>query len=179
MTPLIDLAELVLTRAGYSCWRSEGSAIPSLGFEDSSLLGFVFAFPDAKAIIEGWRRSEQIMIAKHAIEFRRAGEKAWNVYCAFLTRADANRAECRQLRVIEEDLEQTRKLTGTSQIDEAAVSQALLPILPISSKPQLGSFDADARLARRLDTLVPGISGLLLDDSIEPVRVVQHLSQSQ
>jgi hypothetical protein len=117
------------------------------------------------------------MIARYAHAFRRAGEKAWNIYCAFLTAADATSEECRLLRVVEEDLEQTRKLTGAAQADEESVVRALLPILPIMSRPQLGIFDAAERLATRLDALSPGISGLLLDDAIEPVQVLQHLSQ--
>jgi hypothetical protein len=177
MTDVISLAETVLARAGYICWRSEIGPIPALGFEDLSVMGFVFDFRDAAAINHGWREAEASMVARYAHAFRRAGEKAWNVYCAFLTAADATRDECRLLRVIEEDLEQTRKLTGTGQTDEESVLRALLPILPIMSRPQLGTFDAAERLARRLDALSPGISGLLLDDTVEPVQVLQHLSQ--
>lgn len=177
MTELLMSAEAVLTRAGYSCWRAEVGSIPALGFEDPSIIGFAFAFSDAKAIIDGWRDTEQRMISKYAHAFRRAGQKAWNVYCAFLTDADATKADCRRLRVIEEDLEQTRKLTGTGLKDESSIGRALLPVLPIASRPQLGTFDAEARLAKRLDALVPGISNLLLDQTIEPVQVLQHLSQ--
>jgi hypothetical protein len=116
------------------------------------------------------------MIKRHAHAFRRAGEKAWNVYCAFLTGTEATPAECRLLRSIEEDLEQTRKLTGTGLSDEPAVARALLPILPMNYSPQLGAFDAEARLKRRLDALVPGISNLLVNEAVEPVQVLQHLS---
>jgi hypothetical protein len=177
MTDVISIAETILARAGYICWRTEVGSNPALGFEDPSVMGFVFEFRDASAINHGWREAEASMIARYAHAFRRAGEKAWNVYCAFLTTAVATKDECRLLRVIEEDLEQTRKLTGTGQSDEESVMRALLPILPIMSRPQLGTFDATDRLARRLDTLSPGISGLLLDNAIEPVQVLQHLSQ--
>ena len=177
MSHAISSAEAVLARAGYSCWRTQLGSTPALGFEDPSVLGFVFAFPNAEAIIEDWRDTEQKMIDKYAHAFRRAGEKAWNVYCAFLTETEGTTSECRLLRVIEEDLEQTRKLTGTSQNDEVSVARTLLPILPIAFRPQLGTFDAEARLAKRLDALVPGISTLLLDEAVEPVQVMQHLSQ--
>jgi len=177
-TPLF-FADAVLSRAGYACWRAELDSVPALGFEDTSLVGFIFEYPSAAAIVDGWRAAEEGMIKRHSRDFRRAGEKAWNVYCAFLTASSATPAECRQLRTIEEDLEQTRKLMGTSQTDEAAVSQALLPILPMTYSPQLGTFDAEARLARRLDGLVPGISNLLLNDAIEPEQVLQHLSSQR
>jgi hypothetical protein len=177
MTVAITFAEAVLARAGFTCWQSQLGPMPTLGFEDASLMGFVFEFPTAQAIVDGWREAEQKMINQHAHAFRRAGDKAWNVYSVFLTTNEATKAECRQLRLIEEDLEQTRKLTGAGQASEVATAEALLPILPISTKPQLGTFDADARLARRLDALVPGISNLLLDDAVEAVQVLQHLSQ--
>ncbi len=177
MTGLIALAETQLARAGYACWRTEVGSTGALGFEDLSVMGFVFEFADAQAIINGWRETEAAMIARHAHAFRRAGEKAWNVYCAFLTEADGTKDECRTLRVIEEDLEQTRKLTGTGQVDGDAVGRSLLPILPIMSRPQLGNFAAEERLARRLDALSPGVSGLLLDKSVAPLQVLQHLSE--
>ena len=177
MSAVIALTEAQLMRAGYACWRAEIASTAALGFEDLSVMGFVFDFPDARAIIDGWRSTEAAMIARYAHAFRRAGEKAWNVYCVFLTEAEATKDERRLLRVIEEDLEQTRKLTGTSQTDEESVARALLPILPIMSRPQLGTFDAEERLARRLDALSPGVSDLLLDKSVTPIQVLQHLSE--
>lgn len=177
MTGLIELAEAQLIRGGYACWRTEIGSTAALGFEDLSVMGFVFDYPDAPAILRGWRETEAAMIARYAHAFRRAGEKAWNVYCAFLTEAEASKDECRALRVIEEDLEQTRKLTGTSQTDDDAIARSLVPILPIMSRPQLGNFDAEARLARRLDALSPGVSALLLDKGVAPLQVLQHLSE--
>jgi hypothetical protein len=108
-------------------------------------------------MVEGWRETEATMLARYAAQFRAAGDKAWNVYSVFITEARASEGERREVRWIEEDLERTRKITGTSVVTREEVVKALLPLLPIVAKPLLAPEDSRQRLLRRIEVIAPRV----------------------
>ncbi|TPK84436.1 hypothetical protein FJ936_17205 [Mesorhizobium sp. B2-4-13] len=175
MTDVLSMAQVVLENAGYQTWIVLNTQIRTVGFEDQATMGFVCSFDSAKTLIERWRDVEATILARHSIQFRAAGDKAWNVYTAFLTDAQASEEEKREVRWIEEDLERTRKLTATGvQLREDA-TRALLPLLPVLAKPLLPTEDARERLLRRADAIAPQVRDALLDDAVSAGEVAVRL----
>lgn len=175
MTDVLSMVQVVLQNAGYQTWIVINTQVPTVGFEDEATMGFVCTFDSARTLIEKWRDVEATILARHATQFRSAGDKAWNVYIAFLTDAHASEEEKRVVRWIEEDLERTRKLTATGvQLREDA-TRALLPLLPILAKPLLATEDARDRLLRRADAIAPQVRDALLEDSVSAGEVAARL----
>jgi hypothetical protein len=138
-------------------------------------MGFVSAFDSPRQMVDGWREVEATMLARYAPQFREAGDKAWNVYSVFVTEAGASEKERREVRWIEEDLERTRKITGTNVVTRDDVVKALLPLLPIVAKPLLAPEDSRQRLLRRIEVIAPRVRDVALDDSIYPKEVAALL----
>jgi hypothetical protein len=132
-----------------------------------------------KANNRRWRETEAILLARYAPQFRAAGEKAWNVYSVFVTKARASNEERREVRWIEEDLERTRKITATGVVVREDVVKALLPLLPIIAKPVLASEDSTQRLLRRIEVISPQVRDVALDASISPAEVAARLRSDQ
>ena len=174
---VIEAASRVLASARFDTWPIENLPFPCLGMESVGLLGFVFAFPDVQSLLENWRATEDAAIRRHAPSFKLAGDKAWNVYSVFATADKAEPIARRKLQTIEEDLSQTRKLTGDGVRDDKAMKAALLPLLPIIERPLLSNFDPQERLASRLDGIVAGVSSVMLNEDADATKIMQFLRQ--
>ncbi len=175
MTDVLEVAGEVLSEASYQTWAMSLGSRSGLGFEDANILGVAFEFDTVDGLVDGWRDVEEAMLARYGNSFRRAGEKAWNVYCVLLTAEAATEGQARAIRSLEEDLEQTRKLAGHSLTSREQVRSCLLPILPLVSKPELSAIDATKRLSVRLENLAPGISNLVLDENSTPQQILAQL----
>lgn len=175
MTDVLSMVQVVMQNAGYRTWIVVNTQIPTVGFEDEATMGFVCTFDNPRNLIKRWREMEAALLARHAIQFRSAGDKAWNVYTVFLTENHASEEEKREVRWIEEDLERTRKLTATGIQLRDDVTNAMLPLLPILSKPLLAPEDARERLLRRVDAIAPQVREIVLDDSVSAAEVAGRL----
>ncbi|MEQ1768481.1 MAG: hypothetical protein ABL879_01465 [Devosia sp.] len=175
MTDVLSSVQVVLQSAGYQTWDIPASKTPAVGFEDEAAMGFVCVFESPATLVKTWREAEAALLARFAAQFRLAGEKAWNVYFVLLTEARATDEQRREVRWIEEDLERTRKLTATGVMTREDVTTALLPLLPILSKPLLAPEDSAERLARRIAVIAPRVSNWALDASVSPAEVAARL----
>jgi hypothetical protein len=130
-------------------------------------------------MIDRWRETEAMLLARYAAQFRAAGDKAWNVYLVFVTEARGSIEERREVRWIEEDLERTRKITATGVVAREDVVKALLPLLPIMAKPVLAPEDSMQRLLRRIEVISPQVRDVALDTSVSPTEVAARLRSHQ
>lgn len=179
MTDVLSMVQIILENAGYETWVVVNTQFPTVGFEDETTMGFACTFDSARILLEKWRDVEATILARHAPQFRSAGDKAWNVYTAFLTAAPASAEEQREVRWIEENLERTRKLASTDiQLREDA-TRALLPLLPVMSKPLLVAEDARERLLRRAAAIAPQVQDALLEESVSASEVAARLRSLQ
>jgi hypothetical protein len=142
-------AEVVLRKAGYETWPWTGAAVPCVCFENEVVVGFVHAFTTGDALLEGWRKAQEIALARYALVLRIAGDKAWNVYSVFVAE-EPSATRQREIERIEEDLTQTRKIARVGVQTVAELTRVLLPLLPVISQPVIGPADYEARLQNRL-----------------------------
>jgi len=177
MTELRSRVQVVLQDAGYHTWLSSVNLETVIVFEDDSVMGFVCIFDDAASMLARWRDMETALLGAHASALRRGREKTWNVYCVFLSSAVADKAQTREIRWIEEDLERTRKLSACGLISRDHVLTALLPLLPIQYQPVLDSeeFDVSQRLRKRIADIAPGATSAVLDDAVSPAEIARML----
>ena len=97
-----------------------------------------FAFSmKTTTLLSGWRETETEFLRQHDERIRAAGDKAWNVYSVFLASAPADPAESREIRLIDEDLERTRKIAASGIIHREALVAAMLPLLRLQYQPAL------------------------------------------
>jgi hypothetical protein len=175
MTEVLSMVQVTMQNANYRTWDISAIKTPSVCFEDEASMGFVCAFDSPRQMIEKWRETESMLLARYAAQFRAAGDKAWNVYSVFVTEARASLEERREVRWIEEDLERTRKITATGVVAREDVVKTLLPLLPIMAKPVLAPEDSTQRLLRRIEVISPQIRDVALDASVSPAEVAARL----
>jgi hypothetical protein len=178
VTDVLSMVQVVMQNAGYRTWSVVNTQVPTVGFEDEATMGFVCTFDNPRSVIERWRETESALLVRHATQFRSAGDKAWNVYTVLLTEGSASEEEKREVRWIEEDLERTRKLTATGIQLRDDVTNAMLPLLPILSKPLLAPEDARDRLLRRVVVIAPQVRETVLDDTVSAAEVAGRLRSS-
>jgi hypothetical protein len=179
MTEVLSTVHVVMQNANYRTWEIGDSKNPTIAFEDEATMGFVCAFETPRQMIENWRETEAMLLARFAAQFRAAGDKAWNVYSVLVTEARASDKERREVRWIEEDLERTRKITATGVVARDEVVKALLSLLPIMAKPLLSPEDSTERLLRRIEVISPRVRDVALDDSVGPEEVVARLRSAR
>lgn len=179
MTDVLNWVQVVMQNARYKTWNLASASAPTVAFEDESTMGFVVVFDDAVSLLKRWMETERSLLARHAPQFHSAGEKSWNVYSVFLARERASEEQKRQVRWIEENLEQTRKLTATGVSLREDVTNALLPLLPIISKPLLNPEDGRERLVRRVEVIAPMVRDIFLDDDVSAEEVALRLRSYQ
>ncbi len=177
MTDLVSNIHIVLQDARYETWDASAGSVPTVAFEDDMVMGFVCVFDTAEALVTQWPAVEAALLSRHAPRLRGAGDKAWNVYCAFVTAARAHDNSRREIRWIEENLERTRKITAAGLLTRDDVTTALLPLLPIVSRPALAHEDPSERLQRRISAIAPGTEEFALDSSVAAKEVVRRLGE--
>jgi hypothetical protein len=178
MSDLTSNVHLVLRDGGYTTWNENISGPDVIGFEDEALLGFVCTFQTPQDLLRVWRDVETSLLNKHSARLREAGDKAWNVYSAFLTSGCPDDGEDRSIRWIEENLERTRKLAAANAVTRSDVENALLPLLPISSKPVLDAESTGERLTRRIQMIAPDVGEAALDERVGPIDVARRLASA-
>lgn len=152
---IFDATEGLLTRMGFTALRSSVKGREVLVFEDDSVIGFLFAYPDAQSLIANWRHDSEAAVSGHQLALRRAGQKAWNTYVVLLASGQAAYAEMAALAAIEEDLTGTRKIARSDVKDISDVEAALLPLLPLQSAPKLDAVDMVSEIRQRSTELPP------------------------
>jgi len=175
MIDVLATAQLMLRDAKFVTRQRFLAENSILGFEDESLMGFCLAFASASDLLMQWQERELEILKHFSSNFREAREKAWNVYCVFLCAAPGSADEVRQIRWIEENLEQTRKIAACGLNSREDVLQALLPLLPLQYQPQLLAEDASERLRARIEQLAPGASEIVLDDAASAVEAARQI----
>jgi hypothetical protein len=175
MTDLLSSLQIVLQEAGYKTWLTPADRLTAVCFEDESVIGVANIFEDVDTLLSGWRAIEASFLTRFAPRLREAKDKAWNVYSIFLTAAGADENQTRELRQLEENLEQTRKIAACGLNDRTELVTAILPILPLQYQPRLDNEDLTIRLQNRIATIAPAAAHAALDDKIPPAEVVPLL----
>lgn len=177
MSPVGSHVHAVLQEAGFTTWDTTHLRHEIVEFEDTALIGFTAIFATPEQLLAEWQAIETSFLAKHAQRLRLAGDKAWNVYCALLCTGRASDETRRATRWIEENLERSRKITACEVQTRDDVVNALLPLLPIVSKPILEAEDPSERLRRRITSIAPGAETAALDTAIPPEDVARMLAK--
>jgi len=155
----------------------EGSTV--VCFEDDVLMGFACTYATPRVLLAQWHSDELSLLRRYAPNFRTAGEKAWNVYVAFLTPALADKAETREVQWIEENLERTRKLASCGVATRADLIRALLPLLPLQHQPLIEPPDLTARLRVRIRSIAPDVEEAVLNSEVSAEDVVRLLTEAK
>jgi hypothetical protein len=161
----------VLQEGGYRTWLAPIDNRTSVCFEDEAVMGFAVLFDEPTGLLSGWRGAEAAFLQQNGGTIRMAGDKAWNVYSVFLVTATAASDDAREIRLIEEDLERTRKIAASGVDHREALVAALLPLLPLQQQPVLEREDVAERFRRRVLTIAPSVADTFLDENI-PARDV-------
>jgi hypothetical protein len=173
---LLNQSEIALRRAGYDTWPWSNGLVPVICFENDTVVGFVHVFADADDLHSRWLAAQATALDRHATALRRAGDKAWNVYSIFLTASSAPASIARAIERIEEDFTMTRKIARTGVVTAADVARALLPLLPIQSKPVLDTSNYGERLGVHLVDVQRRAVAAFLSEA-KPADIVQILAE--
>lgn len=173
----LETTEGLLTRMGFAATRSSVRGREVLIFEDDSVIGFVFSYPNAQSLIAGWGNDSEAAVSAHQLVLRRAGQKAWNTYVVLLASGEASYAEMAALAAIEEDLSGTRKIARSDIKDISDVVAALLPLLPLQSAPRLDAVDMVFEIRQRATELPPRAVDAFVSD-IEVSVVLQVIEET-
>jgi len=179
MIDILSVAQALLRESGYGTRLlpfGEGSL---LSFEDESILGFCCVFPDAELILGEWQRTETALLHQYGGRFRVAREKAWNIYCVFLSDAAADSVLTREVAWVEENQERTRKIAACSVSTREAVQRALLPLLRLQYSPALQVEGITERLLQRIEAIAPNAAKVALKEDVAPIEVVRLLGDIQ
>jgi len=170
-------AGLLLRESGYRVWPWQEHSLVALGFEDSDSIGFIFVLSTAPELVEKYEQLEKAVLSSYSLGLRAAGEKAWNIYTVFLTPERVDRDTERAILQIEEDLRLTRKIARAGIDDSQNLRAALLPLLPITSQPDLSDTKYTDRVKRRLSSVMPSTSVLAFIGDVSAADIVQMLSR--
>ncbi len=172
-------AEALLRDSGYSTHIWIGKTRNTLVFEDACVVGFLHIFDTATSLLEEWLPRERDILSVHALAFRAAGAKAWNVYTVLVTEELASEDVERSVSRIEENLKFTRKLARTGVRTTANLRNVLLPLLPVWSRPRVEAAHYAARLQTSLELkLKPNVVEAFLNDmkGDDLVRIIEDES---
>lgn len=172
MIDIQSMSQVILKDAGYDVRLASLQSGTIACFEDAAIIGFVATFTSAPELIKKWKAYETEILSRFAPNFRAAGDKAWNVYCCFLTDGVPNPTETREIGWIEENLELTRKLAAAGIGTREELTRALLPLLPIQYQPVLLETEITERLGKRIAEIAPAVALVALDDKVPAQDVV-------
>jgi hypothetical protein len=177
MTDLKPMLQAMLQDAGYHTWLVALDKYEVIAFEDDATMGFAIIFETGSELLKQWQNLETKFLMNFSPALKKAGEKTWNVYSVFLCLDGAIEDEARAIRWIEEDLQRTRKITGTVPNGRTDLVTALLPLLPIQYQPRLDAvdFDLKLRLKRRIGSIAPAAEQAALDKGVAATEVVRLL----
>lgn len=178
MIEIFEPAERLLASVGFSVLRSSVKNRGVLIFEDDTVVGFLFSYPDVTALAANWEEDSEAVVSSHQLGLRRAGQKAWNTYVVLLAADSASLAELAKLSAIEENLTGTRKIARASVKDVSDVEAALLPLLPLQSAPKLDAVDMPAEIRQRATELAPRAIDAFIS-GVEESVVLQVIEEAQ
>ena len=161
MLELLDEAQATLRSAGYATSPIRGLSVPVALFEDETIVGFIYLFESAAALLDRWRDLEQAALTAQSVRLRAAGSKAWNVYSLFLTQSEAGGDAAYDMQRIEEDLVGTRKIARAGIQTATDLREALGPLLPLLSGASEQFEGYDVRLRDAIHTLTAAEMGIL------------------
>lgn len=179
MIDLLSVSHSILRDQGFSTRVIAIGRASALAFEDDSVLGFVHVFEHSVEIVEQWQGVEKQFLQSNSAQFRKANEKAWNIYSVFLSADDADSEEKRKIRWVEEDLRFTRKLTACGIQSRHDLLTALLPLLGLQKKPFLQGDAFRTRLHRRLQTIAGASTDAIINESVPPIEAARLLRDSR
>lgn len=179
MIDIVSTMQGILRDAGFVTHLTYLEHSPLVSFENDTLIGFGFVFENPRVLLDDWKTTEKSILIRYAPNIRSAGEKAWNVYCVFLSGSAADPTESRQVRWIEEDLEHTRKLVGCGLGTREDLVKSLLPLLPLQYQPVLRAEDVTQRLETRMRSITPKGSHVVLDEAVPTSEVVRLLGEQE
>jgi hypothetical protein len=173
---IANQSQLILRNAGYETMPWTGGSVPVVCFENQSVLGFLYIFPTASAMFENWRAVQEVVLRRFSPAIKLSGQKAWNVYSVFVTEDSAPNTWTAER--IEEDFTLTRKIAhaGVTSLDE--LRQALLPLLPVASRPQVEQTNFAEILRERLSEISPAAVNAFLG-AAQPKDVADILEESR
>lgn len=165
-------SEVILQRAGYRTRFTTTGSGDVLGFEDDVAIGFLHVFTNPEALVTQWQAVQKADFSRHAVPLRSSPNKAWNVYCVFLTGHMASGDVAEQIDRIEEDLISTRKIARGGVVSLVDLERALLPLLPVQTLADLSVTDYDSRLRPRLAFIPRSVAESILggDEAAEIAR---------
>ena len=149
MTDLITLTEHILSAADFEMQRLSHTSSPSLAFENSTILGFVYTYTTPLDLLGTWQHDHDEALQRLSFMFRRAEQKAWNAYAILLAEANADTKTAYVLHAIEEELSGTRKIARAGMRNVEDVRACLLPLIPIQSAPSLEAVDSASEIRSR------------------------------
>jgi len=178
MTDLLTMSVEILGQAGFAATQVRINERDALAFEDSTVLGFLFAYPTPTELVSAWSKDSNRAIADYQLGLRRAGQKAWNTYLILLAEQPAGYKELVALASIEEDLSGTRKIARSGVKDPSELRNAMLPLLSLQSAPKLEAVDLIAEIRQRT-TELPSRAIDAFASSVDPSVVLQVLEQGK
>ncbi|MGH9551937.1 MAG: hypothetical protein ACRD3W_21305 [Terriglobales bacterium] len=179
MMDLSSTLQIVLQEAGYRTSLVSMEHRPNpISFEDDAVMGFAVVFQQPAELLEKWSPIQTALLTRYAAALRKADQKAWNVYSIFLCSAAANETQEREIRLLEEDLQLTRKVAACNLAGHEDVVSALLPVLPIQHHPRLEGDDLTERLRRRIASFAPAAATAALDERVSPIEVIRLLREA-
>jgi hypothetical protein len=178
MNDILGTALALLTTAGLDASRVQIGDKEAVVFEDSTVLGFIFAYKSPSDVTEGWQKISEKAVSEYQFALRRAGLKAWNTYTVLLAEDEGHQGDVAAFASIEENLAGTRKIARMAVRDADDIRAALLPLLPLQAAPQLEAVDIPQEIRQRATELTTRMVDAFLstaDDSI----VLQVLEEGQ
>ena len=161
--------EIALRDAGYATWRARQGSNFVICFENPVLIGFVYVFDSASALLTQWESAQETVLKQYSGALRGAREKAWNVYSIFLT-GEEDPSRQRAIQRLEENFALTRKIARGSIRTAKDVRHVLLPITSVQARPSLGVTDFEDRLKNRLkEVSSEAVSAFLADTDANDV----------
>ena len=178
MSETMTSVSTLLSDAGYSIGVLETDEGALTTFENNTVLGFVFHYPNAETLILEWKAHSSRMLDRAQFALRSAGEKAWNTYLILLADRPAGYGPNIMLGDIEEDLVGTRKIARAGVIAPIQLRNALMPLLAIQNAPRLEKVDMEREIRLRTSEF-PGemVEGFLSEASDNVV--LQMLERSE
>ena len=177
MSDILDWSTELLGESGYATEQVAIDQRRVLVFEGDTVLGFLFSYDTVADLTISWVADSDNAVAAYQLGLRRSGIKAWNTYLVLLTSEQPDYARMVSLGAIEEDLGGTRKIARAGVRDNADLSAALLPLLPLQSAPRLEAVDMKEEIRERTSELPLRVVDAFLSGAEDSV-VLQVLEQS-
>lgn len=157
MTTLLTQADTILSENGFTVRKRALHDTEYLGFEDGTIVGFLFTYSTTSELLSNWENDAQVAINTERLALRRAGQKAWNVYVVLLAQTPSENFESVALTVIEENLSGARKIARAGVLGSIVLKEALLALLPLQTPPRLEAVNSIAEIEKRTTALDPHI----------------------